>query len=139
MKPTQTIDEWIQESEENKKAFFREEFILDVTEAVCEHMEEHGINRAQLAERLGKSKSMVSQLLNGYRNMTLGTLADIAYALDLKVKVRFGDDEHENRCTEDDVVPSLPLSHFEVSDGSHGQVFNVQGANEQLQTPQPER
>ena len=88
MNRTQTIDEWIQESEENRVLFNRDDFILDVTEQICGRMNEKGISRSDLAESLGKSKSFVSQVLNGHRNMTLGTLADIVHALKMKVKVR---------------------------------------------------
>ncbi|MBF0175896.1 MAG: helix-turn-helix transcriptional regulator [Magnetococcales bacterium] len=65
-------------------------------------MKENGITRAELADRLGKSESFVSQVLSGHRNMTLETLADIAYTLDLKVKVDFG---------RDDWVGTEPLKH----------------------------
>lgn len=117
MKTAQTIDEWVQESEENTKAFLREDFILDVTLGLCEHMEKKDINRTHLAKRLGKSKSMVSQLLNGYRNMTLGTLADIAYALNLKVNVHFSDkDAKDAYLLDDDATPALLLKSFQISE-----------------------
>lgn len=57
------------------------ELIMDVTEAICELIEKEGISRQELANRIGRSKGFVSQLLNGSRNMTLSTLAEIAFAL----------------------------------------------------------
>jgi transcriptional regulator with XRE-family HTH domain len=96
MNAIQTIDEWIEQSDENKRMFHRESFILDVTEGICAQMQEQGTSRAQLAERLGTTKSFVSQVLNGHRNMTLGTLADIAFALEIQVKVQFCNDQWEN-------------------------------------------
>ncbi|MEO5372486.1 MAG: helix-turn-helix transcriptional regulator [Magnetococcus sp. DMHC-1] len=66
-------------------------------------MEEKGISKAQLAERLGKSRSFVSQVLNGHRNMTLETLAEISYALNLKLKVQFDDREWQDSDRREDV------------------------------------
>jgi transcriptional regulator with XRE-family HTH domain len=59
----------------------QERLILDATEAIVELLEEQKISRQELARRLGKSKSFVSQLLSGERNMTLRTLADLGYVL----------------------------------------------------------
>jgi len=75
------FEKWASESEERQKLLAEEAFILDVTENVWEEMQRMGINKVQLAERLGKSKPYVSQLLNGSRNMTLRSLADICFAL----------------------------------------------------------
>lgn len=83
-----THHEWLQDAE-NARAFAAEELILDVTEQVRELLEKHDISKSELAERLGSSKAHVSQLLNGSRNMTLRTLADIAYALGERVRIRF--------------------------------------------------
>jgi len=75
------FEEWANESEEHQKLVAQERLILEVTETIHEQMQALGINRAQLAERLGKSKAYVSQLLSGSRNMTMRSLADISFAL----------------------------------------------------------
>lgn len=49
-------------------------------------MEDQGLTRAALAKRLGISRSAVTQALKG-RNLRLGTLADIAEALDLELSI----------------------------------------------------
>ena len=67
----------------------RGDLIMDVTEAICGILESEGIERKELAVRIGKTKSYVSQVLNGSRNMTLATVADIALALGYKPVVRF--------------------------------------------------
>ena len=59
----------------------QETLIADATELICQVMEVEGINRQDLATRLGKSKGFVSQILTGERNMTLRTLADVMFAL----------------------------------------------------------
>ena len=62
----------------------QEDFILTLTETIVSEMERRGITRAELADRLGKTRSCISQYLNGSRNLTCRTLADIAYAINCK-------------------------------------------------------
>ncbi len=50
-------------------------------------MKEEGINRQQLAERLGKSRQYVSRILNETANFTLQSIAELACALGRKVHV----------------------------------------------------
>ncbi len=68
-----------------RRVYHQESLNLDITEAICGYMNERKITRKELADRLGKSKGFVSQVLNGSRNMTLKTLAEITYALGCKV------------------------------------------------------
>ena len=50
-------------------------------------MKEEGMNRHQLAERLGKSRQYVSRILNETANFTLQSIAELACALGRKVEV----------------------------------------------------
>lgn len=75
------FDKWASESVDHQRLLAEEEFILGVTENIWEEMQRQGVSKAQLAERLGKSRAYVTQLLNGSRNMTLRSLADICFAL----------------------------------------------------------
>jgi antitoxin component HigA of HigAB toxin-antitoxin module len=45
---------------------------LETTELIEELLELTGVNRKGLAERLGRSKGFVTQILSGDRNMTCG-------------------------------------------------------------------
>ncbi|EOC1277710.1 XRE family transcriptional regulator [Cronobacter sakazakii] len=65
----------------------RERLLFNTTEDILIGMEDAGLNQTDLAKKLGKSKAYVSQLLDGTRNMTLKTLADISYALGAEAKV----------------------------------------------------
>ncbi|WP_135184441.1 helix-turn-helix domain-containing protein [Raoultella terrigena] len=64
-----------------------ERLIFNTTEDILLAMQDTGINHTELARKLGKSKAFVSQTLDGTRNMTLKTLADISYALGVDSKV----------------------------------------------------
>ena len=55
--------------------------ISAMTERISEIMNRRDISRAELARRLGKDRSYVTQLLDG-RNVTLKTLVQVAVALD---------------------------------------------------------
>lgn len=79
------FEDWKNESVDRQRLVVEESFILDVTEEIHVQMEQLGVSRAQLAERMGKSKAYVSQLLSGSRNMTLRSLADISFALGLEI------------------------------------------------------
>jgi transcriptional regulator with XRE-family HTH domain len=78
------MDEYL-EDPEFARLMAQEELILEVTETLCELLENEKISRKELADRLGKTKGFVSQLLNGGRNLTLRTVADILHVLGYKV------------------------------------------------------
>jgi ribosome-binding protein aMBF1 (putative translation factor) len=67
--------------------YLEQKLILDVTELIVERMEREGINKTQLAKKLGRSKGYITQLLDGRANMTLRTLSDIMWALDCTLSV----------------------------------------------------
>ncbi|RME58748.1 XRE family transcriptional regulator [Candidatus Parcubacteria bacterium] len=81
------FDKWVSASVDRQRLLAEEEFILDVTENIWEEMQRQGVNKAELAERLGKSRAYVTQLLNGSRNMTLRSLADICFALGAEPRI----------------------------------------------------
>jgi transcriptional regulator with XRE-family HTH domain len=66
----------------------QERLLIWVTEEICEYMDSAGLSRADLARRLGTSRANVSQLLSGERNLTLRSVADIAWACDARVKIQ---------------------------------------------------
>jgi transcriptional regulator with XRE-family HTH domain len=74
------LNEYLQDSE-YKRLLAQGELIMEVTELLCQLLEKEGVLRQDLAKRLNRSKGFVSQLLNGGRNLTLRTVADIATAL----------------------------------------------------------
>lgn len=48
---------------------------------INKHLKENGISQTELARRMGKSKSEISEWLSGERNFTMDTLSDIYFAL----------------------------------------------------------
>lgn len=64
-----------------------ERSILDITEQVFDRMKALGLNKAQLAERLGVSRPFVTKMLNGNTNFTLKSLVGLAEALECELSV----------------------------------------------------
>jgi transcriptional regulator with XRE-family HTH domain len=54
---------------------------------LSEEKEKRGLNKTQIGKLLGLDRSAISKKFDGRHNMTLETLADLAFALDRPVKV----------------------------------------------------
>jgi transcriptional regulator with XRE-family HTH domain len=83
--PEKTLLEKYLEDPEFARLMAQGDLIMEVTETLCELLEKEKVSRKELAERLSKTKGFVSQLLNGGRNLTLRTVADILHVLGYKV------------------------------------------------------
>lgn len=68
----------------------QELLIESVTEKLLELMEREDVSKAELARRLGKSRAYITQILDGSRNMTLRTVADVAHAIGFDVHLAEG-------------------------------------------------
>ncbi len=75
------IDDLAYDSED-MKFYLQEKLILEITELISELMEEKGIRKIDLAQKLGRSKGYITQLLDGRANMTLKTISDVMWALE---------------------------------------------------------
>jgi transcriptional regulator with XRE-family HTH domain len=82
-----TLSERITATREGKKAWHQERTIFEVTERLCELLEQKGMTRTRFAKLMGTTKGYVSQLLDGECNMTLRTLSDAFLALDRSVHI----------------------------------------------------
>ena len=82
-----TFFEELMKDKEYAKFSRQEELIVDVTESIYEIMNRNGMTKADLARKSGLSKSRITKLLDGSANMTLKSIADIAYALGVRPKV----------------------------------------------------
>jgi len=85
--PEKTLMDQYLEDPEFARMMAQGDLIMEVTETLCELLEKERVSRKELAERLGKTKGFVSQLLNGGRNLTLRTVADILHVLGYKVSL----------------------------------------------------
>lgn len=74
-------------SDADNRAAARDKLVFNVTDDLMIFMEDNDVSKTELARRLGKSKSYVSQILSGSRNMTLGTFSDICFALQFEPEI----------------------------------------------------
>lgn len=88
MKKKTMYDEYMKDKE-FERLMMQEDLIMDITEDFCELLDKEKINRSTLAKIMGKTKGYISQLLNGGRNLTLRSIADLAYYLGYSVSIQF--------------------------------------------------
>jgi len=81
------FEEFMQDAE-HRRLYEQESLAFEATELICALMQEQETPKVDLAKKIGKSKSYVTQLLSGARNMTLHTLADVVFALGHKVELK---------------------------------------------------
>ena len=86
----ETLTEKLTKTKEGMRLYQQERAILDVTEIMCRMMEEQEVSRSQLAQRLGRTKGYITQLLDGRANMTVRTISDVFTALDRAVYFQDG-------------------------------------------------
>lgn len=74
-------------SPEFRRLYVIEGLVAEAGEFIARLMEERKVKKAELARRLGKSRAYVTQMLSGSANLTVRTLAEVAYALGVEVKL----------------------------------------------------
>lgn len=102
------IGDWLHAAESDPQLMAvrqQEELIVQITELISIAMEKQGISKADLAQRLGKSRPFITQVLSGEANLTLRTIADMFTAMGLEVCVGYRDiQESEATIPNDDFV-----------------------------------
>ncbi len=86
----ETLTEKLTKTAEGMRLYQQERAILEVTELVCQLMDEQDVSRSELATRLGRTKGYITQLLDGRANMTVRTISDVFTALDRAVHFQEG-------------------------------------------------
>src|SRR6478672_8954338 len=76
--------------DKRRRAFVR--LLGEIQHALLEALDEahrnRGLTRADIAKLIGRNKSFVTRKLNADSNITLQTLADLAFSLNRPVKVK---------------------------------------------------
>jgi transcriptional regulator with XRE-family HTH domain len=82
-----SVSERVAQSPERMKRFQAARLEMEITELLCELMENQGVSRAELARRLGTTPPYVTKVLRGQTNMTLKTISDWCFALGRSVRI----------------------------------------------------
>lgn len=106
MREAQGLDQLLRDPD-YLRTYQQEKLILEATEQIAEAMKEAEVSKADLARRLGRTRSYITQILSGSRNMTLRTWADVLTALKKEARVA--------------VVPLLRWGDVELSWSAHPQ------------------
>ncbi len=67
---------------------------------ILTYMDENNISQADLAKRMGKSRSAVSQLFSKTPNITIKKMVEIADAIGINLEISSPDVTNENKITE---------------------------------------
>ena len=116
------------------RAYARDLSMLIATDAVVNAMDQANLSKADVAERTGWTRSMVSQTLSGSRNMTLKTLAEMLWACGLELSGLLTrplgqstvDADKVNHWLDEDIcLPSAEASH-ELASAAPGEELELQ-------------
>ena len=72
----------------HRRIYEREALAFEASELISGLMEDQKVSKTELAGLIGSSKSHITQLLSGSRNMTMHTLADLAFVLGHKIELK---------------------------------------------------
>ena len=64
-------------------------YSMDISGAIYARMEELGISKRELAERMSVSPAQITKIIKGNQNMTLKTIAKLECALDMDITYGF--------------------------------------------------
>ncbi len=86
MKPRDRFDALLKKFQGDPQ-FIAEGLLLDINEQLVKLLQEQGVSKSVLAQRLGVSNAYISKLLNGNENLTIKQLVKIATVLGCKIDV----------------------------------------------------
>ena len=92
MKNSQTPQEWFTdelESMKNEPVYIIEGTLMQFVNKITIEMEEQGISKSALAQKIGKKPPFVTRVMQGNSNITLATMVEILVALGLKFDFQF--------------------------------------------------
>lgn len=83
----ETQFEQLSKRPEFRKLYAIEGLVTEAGEFIARLMQERKVTKAELARRLGRSRAYITQMLSGSTNLTVRTLAEVAYALGAEVRL----------------------------------------------------
>lgn len=101
------VGSWFKETPESLRLVAEETALLEASELVAACLEDRHIKKSTLADRLGVSRSEVTQRLNGKRNLTVRTLGAMLHELGYRL-----------RFDVQDLAEHRPQRHVEVVGGT---------------------
>lgn len=106
-----------------RKELAIEAFVLDASEVIARAMKEQRVSRAELARRMGKSRAWITQVLSGRANLTLRTLAEIAWSLGVELKLQ------ETASTESRTLVAADLWRYDTQSSAKPEPVSERGVS----------
>ncbi len=75
----------------NSKEYWLSKIQIDLFNEVEKYMQRNGLNRTQLAEKLGFSKDYISEILNGDADHLISKLVELSLAIGMAPRLSFED------------------------------------------------
>ena|SRR5438046_181317 len=69
-----------------ERIYEEERLLLHVQEALAEAIHNSGVSQSEIAKRLGKNRSFVTQALSAGRNLTIASIAALAWAAGHRIR-----------------------------------------------------
>lgn len=86
---TENLYQQLLEEFKDDMDFRSEGVVSDITEQICQIMEDKGLNRVDLSNLLNTSKAAVTKMLNGSTNFTIKRLVKISISLNKEIDICF--------------------------------------------------
>lgn len=100
---------WFRETPDSLRYLAEERALIEATELIADRLEERGMKRSALADRLGIGRSEITQRLNGKRNLSIKTLAAMLHELGYRIRIDAEDvstgQRHSSRRLPIDLAP----------------------------------
>lgn len=65
-------------------AYYKEDLLLNIATRIIDTLESQNMNRVQLAKKMNVTPAYITKILRGHTNLSIESLAKVAFALDLK-------------------------------------------------------
>lgn len=111
-KSKNNITNWLAENS-NPEQRRRTEKMFNLASRVLDIMELKGMNKLQLAEKMGKQPSEISKILSGSHNVTINTILSIEEALEKEI---FNFSENKQEIKEVTKLVYFNIHHYENND-----------------------
>ena len=108
--------------------------------ALVEEGERSGINQSKIADAIGVHRSVISRELNGRQDITLGRLAELAWAMGREIQFELTIDENTRGSNLPRVIPgAIPQPEIRIWNESSAApiVFSVPPVGMTIVTTQP--
>jgi transcriptional regulator with XRE-family HTH domain len=107
----------------------------ELLRALSERKSEGGLSQEALARKLDTERSLINRQLSGESNLTLRSLADLAWAMDLEISFELkkpAAEAGQNQPIQNQALENPALENQTTSTVRHGQIKYLNGAAKQL-------